>query len=240
VLVVAYWKQAIEGAESFEAFPVSKELKHMGHGVANITRALDVLIKSSPKLVLQVAKSGKSQQARKRYKVTREGIRRVQGMVSVVQGEGEAMSADRTGKDYAAKAAEAEEAVKSVKDPELRRVAFEKILAHLLGDAVGAPESVGKKPALSKARRSGGSSRRAPNAKSGPKARVVELVDEDYFKKQRTIADVKTELANRGHHIPLTSLSGPLQTLTQERRLRRQKVAANGKGSKVTYAYSNW
>jgi hypothetical protein len=145
--------------------------------------------------------------------------------------------------EYATKVAEAEEAVKSVKDPELRRVAFEKILGHLLGHAAGTSESEStpkSKPTPSKARGSGGSSKRAPSAKSGPKARVEELVDADYFKKQRTIADVKTELANRGHHIPLTSLSGPLQSLTQQRRLRRQKVATNGKGSKVTYAYSNW
>jgi hypothetical protein len=89
VLVVAYWKQAIEGAESFEAFPVSKELKHLGHGVANITSALDSLMRQSPKLVMQVAKSGKSQQARKRYKVTREGLRRVEAIVGAhVEGEG--------------------------------------------------------------------------------------------------------------------------------------------------------
>ena len=88
VLVVAYWKQVIEGATSFEAFPVSKELKHLGHGVSNITRALDALIKQSPKLVLQVAKSGRSQQARKRYKLTREGIRRVRAMVNATD-EGE-------------------------------------------------------------------------------------------------------------------------------------------------------
>lgn len=153
------------------------------------------------------------------------------------------MTTDRGSKDYAAKAAEAEEAVKSVKDPELRRVAFEKILAHLLVDAEGASALGSKskeKPAPTKARRGSGSGKPAPRAKAGPKSRVEELVDEGYFRKQRTIADVKTELANRGHHIALTSLSGPLQSLTQERRLRRQKVAANGKGSKVTYAYSNW
>lgn len=86
VLVVAYWKQVIEGADGFEAFGVSKELKHLGHGVANITRALGSLIDQSPKLVLQVAKSGKARQARKRYKVTREGIRKLQSMIP---GEGD-------------------------------------------------------------------------------------------------------------------------------------------------------
>jgi hypothetical protein len=69
---------------------------------------------------------------------------------------------------------------------------------------------------------------------------VEALIDEDFFKKQRTIAEVKAELANQGHHIALTSLSGPLQKLTQERRLRRQKITGGSKGSKVSYAYSNW
>ena len=45
--------------------------------------------KREPKLVLQVAKSGKTRQARKRYKVTREGIRRVQAMTNAAQSEGE-------------------------------------------------------------------------------------------------------------------------------------------------------
>ena len=87
VLVVAYWKQVVEGGESFESQPVNTELKHLGHGVANITNCLGSLTSKTPKLVLQVAKSGKSQQARKRYKVTREGIRRVEAMVSGQQGE---------------------------------------------------------------------------------------------------------------------------------------------------------
>src|SRR5262249_48229859 len=75
--------------------------------------------------------------------------------------------------------------------------------------------------------------------RKGPKAYLEELFEDDFFKKPRTIAEVKAELANRGHHIALTSLSKPLQTLTQERQLRRQKAATNGKGTR-TYAYSNW
>lgn len=88
VLVVAYWKQVVEGADAFESQPVNAELKHLGGGVSNITRALEALIQSSPKLALQVAKSGKSKQARKRYKLTREGIRRVQAMTNAIQSEG--------------------------------------------------------------------------------------------------------------------------------------------------------
>jgi hypothetical protein len=87
VLVIAYWIQAIEGVENFEAFPVNKYLKHLGHPVSNITRALEAMIHQTPRLILQMSKSGTAKQARKRYKVTREGIKRVQAML--VQGNGE-------------------------------------------------------------------------------------------------------------------------------------------------------
>jgi hypothetical protein len=144
---------------------------------------------------------------------------------------------------YARMVAEAEAAVAAVKDPELRRVAFEKILATLL--EAEAPSSAGPKshPKLAKAASENlhEVKRPARQAREGPKAYVETLIDDGFFKKQRTIAEVKEELANRGHHIALTSLSGPLMKLTQRRRLRRQKIAANGgKGTKTAYGYSNW
>ena len=42
-------------------------------------------------------------------------------------------------RDYAAAAASAEEAVKSIKDPELRRVAFQKILEDILASGSSGP-----------------------------------------------------------------------------------------------------
>lgn len=143
---------------------------------------------------------------------------------------------------YARMAAEAEEAVAAVKDPELRRVAFEKILTTLLeGKSGGAGASRSKsKVKQAKSGSVGGTPQSTSKAKKGPKARIEELINEGFFKKQQTIAQVKAELANRGYHIALTSLSGPLQRLTRAKCLRRQKVKANKKGSKTTYAYSNW
>lgn len=82
VLVAAYWIQVVEGAEDFESFPVNKHLKHLGHPVSNITRALDSMITQTPRLILQTSKSGSAKQARKRYKVTREGVKRVQAMLN--------------------------------------------------------------------------------------------------------------------------------------------------------------
>jgi hypothetical protein len=134
---------------------------------------------------------------------------------------------------------EAEAAVAAVKDPELRRVAFEKILATLLEGAAPSKHKPGARPKRVGTPREKAAGPSKP-ANRGPKAKVEELIHEGFFKKQQTIAAVKAELANRGHHIPLTSLSGPLQKLTQEKKLRRQKITADGKGSKVTFGYSNW
>lgn len=82
VLLVAYWLQQVEGAEDFESFPVNKHLKNLGHPVSNITRAIDSLMGQTPQLILQTSKSGSAKQARKKYKVTREGVRQVQSMLA--------------------------------------------------------------------------------------------------------------------------------------------------------------
>jgi hypothetical protein len=149
------------------------------------------------------------------------------------------MADEKASTTYAAIVAEAEAAVAAVKDPELRRVAFDRILATLL-DAKPPTEAKAetKKPARSKSG-SKRSSRDAPTARRGPKAYIEELINDGFFSKQKTIADVKAELANRGHHVPLTSLSGPLQSLTQQRLLRRQKLTTKD-DARSTYAYSNW
>lgn len=150
------------------------------------------------------------------------------------------MTTDFDADRFAAIAKQAEEAVAGVKDPELRRVAFEKILDTMLeARASTRPQPTKKvKGAGAKAPKVKGA-KTARESSSGPKARIEELIQEGFFEEQRTIADVKAELANRGYHIPLTSLSGPLQTLVREKKLRRQKKA-DGKGAKGIFAYSNW
>jgi hypothetical protein len=83
VLVVSYWFQVAQGQEEWDSHTVNKWLKQLGHPSGNITRDLDALIKRTPRLVLQVRKGGPSRQARKRYKLTREGIRAVETMLNV-------------------------------------------------------------------------------------------------------------------------------------------------------------
>lgn len=80
-LVGGYWLQVVQGAEDFVAQAVNEELKNTGNAVGNITRAFDALRGSKPQLVRQLEKSGKSQQARKKFKLTTAGIQRVQTML---------------------------------------------------------------------------------------------------------------------------------------------------------------
>jgi hypothetical protein len=137
-------------------------------------------------------------------------------------------------KKYETLVAQAEKAVASVKDPELKRAAFEKVLDDLLAtDAVAQQEAKprGRKDVAPK---------RQPREKRarGPSGYLQELIDDGFFRKPKTISHVRAELGNRGHHIPLTSLSGPLQSLCKRRHLRRHKAKTTG--NKQTYNYSEW
>lgn len=81
-LVAGYWVQVCQGQENFDSFTANRELKHLGHVLKNITVALEVLKKEKPALVLQLAKSGKSKQARKTYKLTVAGIKAVEAKIN--------------------------------------------------------------------------------------------------------------------------------------------------------------
>ncbi|MCY3626724.1 MAG: hypothetical protein OXG88_03680 [Gammaproteobacteria bacterium] len=76
-LVAGFWLQERSGDNSFDAQNANRELINMGHRLSNITVSLNQLIQRSPALVVQVRKKGKSQQARKLYRVTHEGRKRV-------------------------------------------------------------------------------------------------------------------------------------------------------------------
>lgn len=76
-LVGGYWFQAAQGQTDFSAQQVNDELKNLGHRLTNVTRAFDFLRQTKPALVLQIQKSGRTKQARKRYRLTQAGIKAV-------------------------------------------------------------------------------------------------------------------------------------------------------------------
>lgn len=86
-LVGGYWVQVCQGNQGFDGASVNKELKNLGHGIGNITVALNSLIAQKPAYVLQLRKSGNTKQARKLYKVTEAGIKKVKAMIEGVETE---------------------------------------------------------------------------------------------------------------------------------------------------------
>lgn len=80
-LVGGYWFQVINGQPDFDSLSLNRELKNLGRGASNITAALSSLMSQRPQLVIQTKKVGKSFQARKRYRLTQEGISRVRSMI---------------------------------------------------------------------------------------------------------------------------------------------------------------
>lgn len=82
VLVAAYWFQALNGAPNVTGQQVNDELKNLGYRAGNITDTFTSLITRKPALAMQVQKSGSTRQARKRYKLTVEGINYVKRMLS--------------------------------------------------------------------------------------------------------------------------------------------------------------
>lgn len=80
-LVAGFWLQTRGDAAELTGQAINTELKHLGHGVPNITGALEELKAARPALAIQLRKAGTSQQARKKYKVTEAGAKHVEAMV---------------------------------------------------------------------------------------------------------------------------------------------------------------
>jgi len=80
-LVAGYWFQVCQNQQDFDALNANKTLKHLGHELSNVTRALETLINHKPRYLIQTRKEGTSKQARKKYRVTAEGIKRVKQML---------------------------------------------------------------------------------------------------------------------------------------------------------------
>ncbi len=88
-LVAGYWFQTVQGQADLDSQSINTALKHMGQGIGNITMSLSDLINQKPALVLQVKKSGKTKQARKKYRLTTAGIQTVERMLAQPAAENE-------------------------------------------------------------------------------------------------------------------------------------------------------
>jgi len=84
-LVVAAYLQASKGGAEVSGREINKELTQMGHGVRNITRAVEPLIRKKPQFLIQTRKEGKTKQAQKKYRVTGEGFTFVKRLINRVE-----------------------------------------------------------------------------------------------------------------------------------------------------------
>jgi hypothetical protein len=83
-LVVAAYLQASKGGGNVTGREINRELTQIGHGVRNITRAVEPLIKKKPQFLIQTRKEGLTRQAQKKYRVTNEGFTFVKRLINRV------------------------------------------------------------------------------------------------------------------------------------------------------------
>jgi hypothetical protein len=85
VLTAAYWLQVVKGSSTWQTRQINDLLKNTGHGLDGINHVLDVAQSRKPTPVRQIAKGGKTQQARKTYKLTSHGINTLAQKIGAVE-----------------------------------------------------------------------------------------------------------------------------------------------------------
>lgn len=121
-------------------------------------------------------------------------------------------------------------------DPQLRSIAFAKVLDHLL--AGGVPESRppnGPDPAPRP---------RSPKTvssppRNGPMAWVETLRAEAFFSKPKSLAEVTEAVRAQGHNIESKNVTDPLEKSVQSKALRRERRANEG-AKRGVWMYSNY
>lgn len=123
----------------------------------------------------------------------------------------------------------AEQIISIIKDPQLKSIAFGRILDFLLhveGVVFVGEESTKQKTGKIK-------------KSEGPKLWLEKLIEESFFKTPKNVKEILTELKERDHHLKNSDMPPYLRIFMREKRLRRQKQIPS-EGGKAVYHYSNW
>jgi hypothetical protein len=116
----------------------------------------------------------------------------------------------------------AQAVTEGISDPQLRGIAFGKVLDRLLdGESFGPIAVVGhphssptSAPKIS-----------APAGRVGPNAWIDALVAEGYFSKPRSLGEVTEAVRAQGHNVESKNVTAPLERLLQTKGLRRERKA---------------
>lgn len=82
VLVVASYLQAKNPTKDLTGYEINHVLKNIGHKVNSVNHPIGSLMAKKPQLMIQTKKSGNSQQGRKNYRVTDEGMKEVERLLN--------------------------------------------------------------------------------------------------------------------------------------------------------------
>ncbi|UCH92460.1 MAG: hypothetical protein JSV88_19480 [Candidatus Aminicenantes bacterium] len=75
ILLVAAYLQEKHNFKEFSSLDINSRLKNIGQGVQNITTSINSLVDKKPPLLIQTRKMGDSKQAKRKFRVTEEGLR---------------------------------------------------------------------------------------------------------------------------------------------------------------------
>jgi len=75
ILLMAAFLQERHNYHEFSSYDVNFRLKRIGHGVTNISSLINGILNKKPALMMQLDSENHSKQARRKFKVTAEGIK---------------------------------------------------------------------------------------------------------------------------------------------------------------------
>lgn len=145
-------------------------------------------------------------------------------------------------KDFQNLVDEASAAVEHMKDADLKKVAFDRILQHLLDGGAPTHEAAGepKRGARRKSSKPRKASGNGGATKDGPKAWLEEMIDDGFFNEPQASKAMVEELAERGHHLRYQDLTDQLATLVTDKKLRRKKLPVKEGAKRQVWHYSKW
>jgi hypothetical protein len=130
----------------------------------------------------------------------------------------------------------AEAAVQDMADDQLKNTAFATILAHQLQQQSAPGQQVSPVPPrvkLPAAKKSVGQRR------DGTTARLLGLIEENFFRQPRSLAEIRSALAERGWHYQVEALGTPVTRLVQSKHKYLRRTQASDGGKKL-WKYSNY
>lgn len=81
-IVTAYWLQTLQGSDTWQASDLQREVGGLGLKISRAARAIGAHTDANPPRALCLKKSGTSKQSRFTYKLTPDGVKYVQAMLT--------------------------------------------------------------------------------------------------------------------------------------------------------------